>query len=208
VNTRKNIDGILSRQVKPGLPCYHGFVELKTKRSDLVFRGRVFDIIVDRVEYPSGNEGVREVVRHPGGSAVVALLPERRVVLVEQLRWPLSRRILELPAGRLDPGEDPAETAARELAEETGWIAGKIQKLVAVYPTPGFCDELIHIYLATDLTPGTTRHTQEEGEQQLVVHEMALVEAVRRISTGEIQDGKTMIGLLLVQRMLANGVTR
>lgn len=177
-------------------------MELKTVRSNRVFEGRVFGVDVDSVQYPSGNTSIREVVRHPGGSSVVPLLNNDRILLVEQLRYPFGKRLLELPAGRLEPGEDPAETALRELQEETGYTSARLDPLTSIYPTPGFCDEVIHIFLARDLTPFPRSLTREEGEAQLVVCELSLSEALLRIEQGEIRDSKTLAGIFLTLRKL------
>src|SRR5262245_14474302 len=118
---------------------------MRRLKSEVKYRGSIFDVVVDQVEYPSGNPGVREVVRHPGGSAIVPLLSESHVLLIQQWRYPFSERLYELPAGRLDAGEAPENAAARELMEETGYIAGTVEKLCTMYPTPGYCNEIIHI---------------------------------------------------------------
>jgi ADP-ribose pyrophosphatase len=177
-------------------------IEPRQVRRDVLYRGRVFDLIVDEVEYPSGNKSVREIAHHPGGAVTVPLLDDGRVMLVEQFRYPLGKRVLELPAGKLSPGEDPKVAAARELLEETGWIAGSLEKLTSIYTTPGFCDEELHIYLATDLKESPSGHTREEGELSMSVHFVSLNEALRMVETGELRDSKTIIGLLLVGRRL------
>jgi ADP-ribose pyrophosphatase len=177
-------------------------MELTRLKRELVYRGRIIDLWVDDVQYPSGNRTVREVAHHPGGAVVVPLLEDGRVLFVDQLRYPLEKHILELPAGKLSPGEDPAVCAARELEEETGWCAGSLEKLCSFYTTPGFCDEELHIYLGRQLTPAPDGHRREEGEFTMSVHALALDDAVRKIGDGGIKDGKTIIGLLLAQRVL------
>jgi ADP-ribose pyrophosphatase len=175
-------------------------MELVRLKRELLYRGRIIDLWVDDVEYPSGNRTVREVAHHPGGAVVVPLLDDGRVIFVDQLRYPLEKHILELPAGKLSPGEDPAVCAARELEEETGWCAGSLEKLCSFYTTPGFCDEELHIYLGRHLTPSPDGHRREEGEFTMSVHMLSLAEAVQKIGDGGIKDGKTIIGLLLTQR--------
>ena len=177
-------------------------MELKKLKSEVLYRGRVFDLIVDDVEYPSGNKSKREIAHHPGGAVTVPLLDDGRVILVEQLRYPLGKYVLELPAGKLSPGEDPKVAAARELHEETGWVAGSLEKLTSIYTTPGFCDEELHIYLATDLKESPSGHKREEGELSMSVHFVSLNEALRMVEAGELKDSKTIIGLLLVGRRL------
>ena len=177
-------------------------MELKQVKREVLYTGRSFDLIVDDVEYPSGRRSVREIARHPGGAVVVPLFRNDDVLLIRQLRYPIDRHIFELPAGKLNAGEDPVMAAARELEEETGWTATGMEKLVSIYTTPGFCDEILHIYLATDLRESEHGHRREEGEFSITTHRLPLQEAIRMISAGEIQDGKTIVGLLWTERML------
>jgi ADP-ribose pyrophosphatase len=177
--------------------------ELKQVRRQVLYTGRVFDVIVDEVEYPSGNRSVREIAHHPGGAVVVPLLDDGRVIFVQQLRYPLGKHILELPAGKLGRGEDPQAAAVRELKEETGWMAGTWQKLTSIYTTPGFCDEELHLYLATHLTPSPDGHKREEGEFTMTVQILTLNDALAKIESGEIRDSKTIIGLLMADRTIA-----
>lgn len=177
-------------------------MELRRLQRDVLYRGRVFDLIVDQVEYPSGNKSVREIAHHPGGAVVVPILDDGRVILVRQLRYPLERYILELPAGKLSAGEDPMAAARRELEEETGWSAQNLEKLTSIYTTPGFCDEELHIYLGTDLKETGTGHKREEGEFGMTVEMPSLREAMSMIERGELQDSKTIIGLLMVWNRL------
>jgi len=111
---------------------------LKTLRSEKRHAGKVFNLIVDEIEYPSGNRGIREVAEHPGGSVVVPMLDSKTVMLIRQFRYPIKDYLYELPAGKLDNGEDPARCAERELEEETGYGADSLTKLTAIYTTPGF----------------------------------------------------------------------
>ena len=175
-------------------------MELTTVKRDVLYRGRVFDLIVDQVQYPSGNLSVREVAHHPGGAVAVPLLDDGRVILVRQLRYPLGRYILELPAGKLNPGEDPAMAASRELEEETGWRAARWTKLVSLYTTPGFCDEVLHLYRAEGLSRAPGGPRREEGEFTMSLEILPLSRTLQMIESGEIQDGKTIVGLLLAAR--------
>lgn len=177
-------------------------MELRRLKHEVLYQGNTFNVIVDHVQYPNGNAGVREIVQHPGGAVTVPVLDDGRVVLVKQLRYPLGEHILELPAGKLSSGEDPSVCAARELTEETGWIAGTLARLASVYTTPGFCNEILHIYLATDLRESPEGHRREEGEFSMTVHLVPLDEAVAMVEHGQIRDGKTIIGLLMAERSM------
>lgn len=175
-------------------------MELKRLKRDVVYKGRVFDLVVDQVEYPSGNRSVREIAHHPGGSVIVPMLDDGRVIMVKQLRYPLGEHILELPAGKLQPGEEPIVAARRELEEETGWVAGTMDLMTSFYTSPGFCDEVLHLFLAGDLSASPRGHRREEGELSMSVHMIPLPEALAMIGRGEIHDAKTVAGLLLAER--------
>lgn len=162
------------------------------KKSEIKFRGKVFDLRVDTIEYDSGNEAVREVAVHPGGAVVVPVKEDGKIVMVKQFRYPFQKFLLEFPAGKLDINEDPANCAARELKEETGYAAGKIERLGSIYTTPGFCSEELHIFLARNLVPGD--HNREEGEFGMEVFECTPGEIGEKIRNGEIVDSKTICG--------------
>jgi ADP-ribose pyrophosphatase len=165
----------------------------KTLFQKTIFEGRVFDVRLDRAELPDGREVSREVVLHNGGASVVALDGEKNIYLVRQWRYPFAAELLEIPAGKLDPGENPEDCALRELAEETGLNAGRLVDLGAVYATPAYCTEVLHIYLALDLEK-TVQHL-DDGEFLDVV-KMPFYEAFDAALCGEIRDSKTQIGLL------------
>lgn len=168
----------------------------KLLKSNILFRGKVFDLKVDEIEYDAtSNRGRREVVVHPGGAVVVALTSENEIVMVKQFRYPFEEWVLELPAGKLDDAEDPKKCALRELAEETGFKAEKISKLGQIYTTPGFCDEVLHIYLAENLTSGET--AREEGEEGMQVFEYTIDEIKEKIREGKIVDGKSISGIMM-----------
>jgi len=160
-----------------------------------IYRGRVVNLGVETVTLPNGAAVELEVVRHQGAAAVVPLLEDDTVLLVRQYRHAAGGFIYEIPAGKLDPGEDPPHCAARELEEEIGYRAGKLDHLLTFLTTPGFTDEIIHIYLATDLVPGIQ---SLEHDEVLEVVAMSLPEAIEHIQDGAITDGKTIIGLQTV----------
>lgn len=165
----------------------------KTVHCDQVFHGRVFDVEVQTVMLHDGHPARREIVRHNGGACVVAVDDLENVYLVRQFRKPYDDMLLEIPAGKLEPGEDPLDCARRELTEETGLRAEKIDWLATVYPSPGYCSETLTIFLATGLTQGDA--SPDEGEH-LSCHAYPLSELLAMIDRGEIRDGKTIIGIL------------
>jgi ADP-ribose pyrophosphatase len=174
----------------------------KILKSEKKYQGKIFDLIVDEIQYPSGNRSVREIASHPGGAVVVPVLPNNDIILVRQFRYPIQAFVYELPAGKLNPGEDPDTCAPRELEEETGYVAESFRKLTAIYTTPGFCNERLHIYLATGLRKSERGQRLEEGEASLTVETVPLDRALRMIEQEEIVDGKTICGILLAEKFL------
>lgn len=168
-------------------------MNFKIEKSEILFRGKVFDLKVDEIKYDSGNKGIREIAVHNGGAVVVPVKDDGKIILVKQYRYPFDKILLELPAGKLDKDEDPLTAAQRELKEETGYTTDSITKLGAICTTPGFCTEVLHIYLAKNLKPG--EHEREEGELGMEVHEFTLEEIHKMILNGEIVDAKTICGI-------------
>ena len=166
--------------------------------SEVVYPGKLIRVVRDTVR--EGEQTyVREVVRHPGGASVVPFFEDGSVAFVSQYRHPARKYVLELPAGKLDPGERPAETAARELEEELGVVAGRMEQLSEFYTTPGFCAERLWVFLATDLTETARRHEEDEI---IEVVRMPFARALEMVASNEIDDAKTIIGLLLAARHL------
>ena len=170
----------------------------ETLDSRQVFSGALLKINADRVRLPDGGEAVREYVVHPGAAMVIPLLADGRVVLERQYRYPLRREFIELPAGKIDQGEDPLETARRELREETGYEAGEWSHLTTIHPLIGYSDERIEIFLARKLT--LTDAKLDAGEF-LEVFTANPVEAIRWIREGKITDAKTLIGLFWLEKI-------
>jgi ADP-ribose pyrophosphatase len=164
------------------------------------FRGRVFRITVDSVALPNGRTVTLDMVRHPGSVVLIPVRDDGRVVLIRQYRYALDRWIWELPAGSLDPDEDPAAAAARECEEEIGLIPGRVEFAGAWYPTPGFCTEVMNYYRLGDLrerrADDPPAHTDED--EDIRVHVFTLDEARAMVTRGEIVDLKTAWGLTLV----------
>ena len=169
----------------------------RVRHSERLFDGPIFAIDRDRLTESNGMEVVRDVVRHPGGAGALPLFADGRVALVSQYRHPARAELLEIPAGRIEPGEDPELCARREVEQETGFRPGRIERLTGFYSTPGFCEEILHVFLATDLTP--TRQ-QLDHDEVLEVHFLQLEDALRMVHQGEIVDSKTIIALLLAAR--------
>lgn len=166
--------------------------------SQRIFSGRIFDVELDVLREVNGQEMVREVVRHPGGAGVLPLFADGRVALVRQYRHPARAELLEIPAGRIEAGETPEECVRRELEEETGVRAGILRKLSEFYSTPGFCEERLHVYLATELTPVPRRPDHDE---LIEVVYLSLAGALEKVRSGEIVDSKTIIALLLTEQL-------
>jgi ADP-ribose pyrophosphatase len=165
--------------------------------STRAYNGRVISLDVDEVRFPDGSVGSLEMIRHPGASAVVPLLDadadDPHVLLIRQYRYAADGYLYEIPAGRLDPGETPLDCARRELAEETGYRAARVEHLFTMFTTPGFTDEKIHLYLATGLTPGETDRDVDEFMELVPTR---LSRALSMVEQGEIQDAKTALALL------------
>jgi 8-oxo-dGDP phosphatase len=170
------------------------------------FHGHVFDVVTDQVEMPDGKAVARDYIKHVGAVGVVALDDENRVVLVRQYRHPVRAFLWELPAGLVDvAGEDPAQTALRELAEEADLTAGRVEHLVDLYTTPGASSEMIRLYLATELreVPEADRHARHDEEMEIEVRRLPLADAIKMILQGEITNGPAVAGLLA-----ADAITR
>jgi ADP-ribose pyrophosphatase len=173
-----------------------------TLESETVFDGRLLHVKRDRVRLPGGGEAQREYVVHPGAVLVIAVTAAGELVLERQFRYPLGRDFIELPAGKIDPGEDPAETARRELAEETGYRAGRWRRVADIHPSIGYANERIVIFLAEDLTLAEAKLDDEEF---LEVFTLPLDAAIEWVRSGAISDAKTVAGLFWAEKVLRQG---
>jgi len=164
-----------------------------------IFKGRIIDLWVETVTLPNGATAELEIITHPGAAAVVPMKDETTVVMIRQYRHAVGGFIYEIPAGKLHPGEDPRECAVREVEEEIGYKVGNLEPLLSFFTTPGFTNEVIHIFLGKDLQPGT----QDLGaDEVLEVLEVPIDKAIALIKEGTIRDGKTIIGLQMAYLQL------
>ncbi|MEM7166071.1 MAG: NUDIX hydrolase [Planctomycetota bacterium] len=163
---------------------------------NVLFTGPRFQLLDLQEEGPDGRVWPRQVVRHPGAAVVLPILDDGRVVLVRQYRTSLGRELLELPAGILDPGEEPATAAVRELAEETGYQAARCEHLLSFCAAPGITDEIMHVFRATGLRPGPSSPDEDERVEVELHTVEALMEMARK---GQLEDSKTLLGLLYGQ---------
>ncbi len=166
-----------------------------------IYDGRIIRVRVDTVRLDDGREAVREVVEHPGAVAVVPVL-DSRIVMVRQFRYPAGREMLEIPAGTLEPGEDPQQCAERELAEETGYQAGRMRRFFHAWLAPGYSEEQMHFYLATDLSPCSAEQDEDEA---VAVELLEQEDVLQALEDGRICDAKTAAGLLLALNILSEG---
>ena len=183
-----------------------------TRSSRRIYSGRVLNLDMDRVRFPDGSEGSLELIRHSGAAAVLPFLDEpndlsARILLIRQYRYAADRDLYEIPAGRLEDGEAPVDCARRELREEAGCDARALESLGGFFTTPGFIDEFIHLFVATGLTRGVATPEPDEFIRQ---ESHTLYEGLRMIDRGRIVDGKTIIALFMVDRLIrsnARGLT-
>lgn len=176
----------------------------ETVSSEEIYKGKIVHLFCDTVRLPNGKEATREVIRHVGAAAVVPLTDEGNVILVRQYRYPFSQVMLEIPAGKLDIGENPIDCAKRELIEETGNDAKEFVYLGAFYPSVAMLNEVIHLYLAKNMT---LRETNLDEDEFLHVEQRPLGEVVEAVMRGEIPDGKTQTAILKAHYLLNGGVT-
>jgi ADP-ribose pyrophosphatase len=164
-----------------------------------VYEGRIFRVELDRVRLPSGHTVAMEIVRHPGSVVLLPTPSAHEIILIRQYRYAIDRWIWELPAGTLQPGEDPAAGAARECEEEIGLVPGRIERLAALYPTPGFCDEVMIFFHCSELhAPAADSTVKKDDDEELEPRTFTLEEARDLVARGEIVDLKTVAGLGLL----------
>ena len=171
----------------------------KTISSDMIYSGKILRLHRDIARLSDGGEAVREVVDHPGGVCIAAVDDDRNVLFVEQYRYPMQETTVELPAGKLDWGEEPDHAAVRELKEETGCTADSMRYVGVIYPSPGYCGEKLYLYIATGLHFGDQQLDEDEF---LTVKKMPLADAAKRALANEFKDAKTMALLLAADSLV------
>jgi ADP-ribose pyrophosphatase len=169
----------------------------KTISKEQIYSGKVIDLYIEEVELPNKKTGKREVVKHPGAVAVLAVTDEGKMLMVEQFRKPLEKTIIEIPAGKLEKGEDPLECAKRELLEETGFACESMESIGSFYTSPGFADELIHLYYTNTLTKQGDQMTDED--EFLNVLELSVDEAKELMREEKIHDAKTAYSVMYME---------
>jgi ADP-ribose pyrophosphatase len=170
----------------------------KTIGKKHIYSGKILNLDSLEVLLPDGNTSTREIITHPGASVIIPISDNNEVYMVRQFRKPIEKETLELPAGKLDKGEEPIECAKRELMEETGLTAGKVKHLVSVYSTPGFSNEILHIYGAAGLTEGEAHADEDEF---ISSEKIPIKKLVDMVLNNEISDAKTVIGILLADKV-------
>jgi len=173
----------------------------KQIKTETVYNGIIVNIRRDIAELQNGSKANREVVEHPGGVGIVPVTNDNKVLMVRQFRYPMGKEVLEIPAGKLEEGENPFECAMRELSEETGCTAGSFIDLGESYPSPGFCTEILHIYLAMDLQHGDMHLDEDE---LLGVEPVAIDKLIDKIMANELPDGKSIIGIMKAKKYLGS----
>ena len=171
--------------------------EEKTLKSEKIYKGAIINLRRDKVTVQGGTS-YREIIEHNGGAVIAALTEDKKLVMVRQYRKPADKVMLEVPAGKIDPGEKPLEAAVRELKEETGYTAEKVEFLTQFYPSVGYSEEMLYLYLCTGLTPGETNFDENEA---IDIEEVELDRLFKMAMSGEIDDAKTLIAILMVKAL-------
>ena len=171
--------------------------EEKTLKSEKIYEGAIINLRRDKVTVQGGTS-YREIIEHNGGAVIAALTEDKKLVMVRQYRKPADKVMLEVPAGKIDPGEKPLEAAVRELKEETGYTAEKVEFLTQFYPSVGYSEEVLYLYLCTGLTPGETNFDENEA---IDIEEVELDRLFKMAMSGEIDDAKTLIAILMVKAL-------
>lgn len=173
--------------------------EEKTMKTEKIYEGKILNLRIDTVELPDKKYSKREIVEHPGAVAVVPITDEGDIILVKQYRKAVERELLEIPAGKLEINEEPKECVARELKEETGYTSSNIDYIFEFYTSPGFSNEKMYLFIATDLKEG---EAEPETDEYIEVQKYKIAELLDMVKKGEISDSKTIIGILIAEKVL------
>ncbi|RKD27862.1 ADP-ribose pyrophosphatase [Caminicella sporogenes DSM 14501] len=171
----------------------------RTIKSDKIYQGKIINLRVDTVELPDKKYSKREIVEHPGGVAILPITKDNKIIMVKQYRKSVEEKLLEIPAGKLEIGEEPKECAKRELLEETGYTSENIEYLFKFYTSPGFSNEVISLFIAKNLEKGEARPDEDE---YIEIKEYEIEELLEMIKNGEIKDAKTIIAILYIKNSL------
>lgn len=174
--------------------------EEKTMKTDKIYEGKMVNLRIDTVELPDKKYSKREIVEHPGSVGIIPITDDGSMVLVRQFRKPIEKNLLEIPAGKIEINEEPKETALRELSEETGYMANKMEYLFEFYTSPGFSDEKIYLFLATNLLKG---EANPENDEYIEVEKLKIEDLVDMVEKGEINDSKTIISILCAEKYIS-----
>ncbi len=171
----------------------------KTVSTKEIFKGKMINLELLTVELPDGNRATREIVRHPGAAVIIPLTEENEILMVRQFRKTIDKCLLELPAGKLDPGETPEQCAARELKEETGCSAADLKYLMSIHTSPGFSNEVLHLFVATGLTEGDQK---TDADEFVSTEKISIKKLLDMVYSGEITDAKTIIGIMAAEKII------
>lgn len=175
-----------------------GFEE-KTMKSERIYEGKIVNLRIDTVELPGKKYSKREIVEHPGAVGIVPITEDGKIILVRQFRKAVEKPLLEIPAGKIEINEEPKETALRELFEETGFYSNKMEYIIEFYTSPGFSNEKVYLFLATELEK---REAEPNGDELIEIEMYDIKDLVEMVNRGEINDSKTIIGILLAEKYI------
>ncbi|QQY80630.1 ADP-ribose pyrophosphatase [Keratinibaculum paraultunense] len=173
--------------------------EEKTMKSEKIYEGKIVNLRIDTVELPDKKYSKREIVEHPGSVGIIPITDDSHIILVKQFRKPVEQNLLEIPAGKIEINEEPKETAFRELCEETGFVANKLEYLFEFYTSPGFSNEKMYLFVAKELVK---READPDDDEYIEVLKVKIEDSINMILRGEIVDSKTIIGILYAQQYL------
>ena len=173
----------------------------ETFKTERIYEGKVLNLRVDTVELPDKKYSKREIVEHPEAVGILPITKEGKIILVEQFRKPVEKSLLEIPAGKVESKEKPIVCALRELEEETGYTSSEIKKINQFYTTPGFSNEIMHIFLATNLKKGNAK---PDDDEYIKKYEFTIGEILEKIKKGELEDSKTLVAILQYREIINN----